>query len=69
MDMLLGRLAHAELVVNGSWGTDSRDFLLELGNYNLYFSPACGQYDAILSDFIGFEPRQGHVLVLILRYH
>ena len=30
MDMLLGRLAHAELVVNGSWGTDSRDFLLEL---------------------------------------
>jgi hypothetical protein len=53
----------------GRGGTDSGDFLLELGNYNLYFSPACGQYDAILSDFIGFEPRQGHVLVLILRYH
>jgi hypothetical protein len=42
VDMLLGRLAHAEFMVNESWGTDSRDFLLELGNYSLYFSLACG---------------------------
>jgi hypothetical protein len=37
VDMLLSRLANAKLVVNESWGTDSRDFLLELGTITSTF--------------------------------